>query len=116
MNDKVGTELESPLPVLYKEYARLAGSFEAQLSSTFKDFQMFGAIGAVLAWYPIAENLLEDGAISLSVVVLMGFIAIASIVAILDPLWFAGIYLIAVMILGGVHVSAVKAAIRCHTC
>lgn len=66
------------LEYLYKEYVRLSNLCDAYAKSSFDDFKLLGAIGALLAWKPVAEL-----ATASPFVVLLGFLAILFIVAII---------------------------------
>ena len=71
------------LEYLYKEYVRLSERCASYVKSSFDDFKLFGAVGAVaLAWKPIADANLF-GRVDKSVVLLYGFIVILFIVIIL---------------------------------
>lgn len=62
---------------LYKEYVRLGDLCDSYSKSSFDDFKLLGAIGALLAWKPIA-----DFTTASSSIVLLGFTAVLFIVVI----------------------------------
>jgi hypothetical protein len=68
------------LDYLYREYVRLGEYSDSYIRSSFEDFKLLGAIGALLVWPPIAGAFDEDSSGS---ILLVGFIAILFIVAIL---------------------------------
>ena len=75
--DKLEKEVQL-LEYLYKEYVRLSDLCDSYAKSSFDDFKLLGAIGALLAWKPIA-----DLATASPFIVLLGFLAILFIVAII---------------------------------
>jgi hypothetical protein len=67
---------------VYKEYVRLNERFDSLVDSSFNDFKLLGAVGALIAWPPLASldvfNTVYSG-----LILFIGFVGILFIVAII---------------------------------
>jgi len=79
---KDAKEKTSSLDCIYKEYVRLNDQCDKYVQSSFEDFKLLGAIGALIVWPPIA-NLSFTRAEESGVILLMGFIGILAIISII---------------------------------
>ena len=70
------------LEYLYKEYVRLSSRLDTIIDSSWGDFKLLGAIGALFAWLPIAKSNLFGGT-DTSVTLFIGFIGILSLIAVI---------------------------------
>jgi hypothetical protein len=68
--------------LIYKEYVRLSERYESLLDSSFNDFKLLGAVGALIAWPPLA-SLDVFNAVYSGLILFIGFVGILIIVAII---------------------------------
>jgi len=76
------------LEYLYREYVRLGDAIDSLARSSFDDFKLLGAIGALLAWPPLATSDLfdESGSGNVLFVGLVAILFIVTIIAVRDLL------------------------------
>jgi len=67
---------------LHQEYTAMAARVDAYSTGTFDDFKLFAALGALLAWKPIADSF--SGSEKKPIVLFLGFLAIAALVVIME--------------------------------
>jgi hypothetical protein len=67
--------------VLYKEYVRRSNAIEKMTHSSFDDFKLLGALGAIFAWKPLSVYL--TGAAVDRLVLFAGFAALSTILFII---------------------------------
>ncbi|HEX7289517.1 MAG TPA: hypothetical protein VF250_00180 [Conexibacter sp.] len=77
MSQAVGS---ARLDYLYQQYTRLSTNTDAFIRGSFDDFRMLAAIGALLAWPPLADSKLFEGDSS-DFVLFAGLLAILFVVA-----------------------------------
>jgi hypothetical protein len=73
------------LEYLYKEYVRLSDKAEDLIKSTYDDFKLFGAVGAVIViWKPISEfTTLVNSKLSPSLTLFLGFLSLHVVLGII---------------------------------
>lgn len=54
--DKSNNDINNDLDLLYREYVRLSNRLDAIIEGSWNDFKLLGAIGALIAWPPIAQS------------------------------------------------------------
>lgn len=67
---------------VHSEYTAMAARVDAYSTGTFDDFKLFAALGALLAWKPIADSF--GGSENTPIVLFLGFLAIAAVVVIME--------------------------------
>jgi hypothetical protein len=77
--------MNEKLELKYKEMVRLAEKSDEYAKSSFDDFKMLSALGALLAWKPILD-VINEGSAQGVMVLFVGFLAILFIIA------FIGLY------------------------
>lgn len=80
--DTPAPPLSQDLEYLYKEYVRLSNRLDTIVDSSWGDFKLLGAVGALFAWPPIAKSDLF-GHTDTSVTLFIGFTGILFIVAVI---------------------------------
>jgi hypothetical protein len=73
------------LEYLYKEYVRLSDKAEDLIKSTYDDFKLFGAVGAIIViWKPISEFITPvNSKFSPSLALLLGFLSLHMVLGII---------------------------------
>jgi hypothetical protein len=70
------------LDILYKEYVRLNARLDTIIDGSWADFKLLGAIGALIAWPPLAQsNLFSTSDLALALFV--GFVGILFVIVVL---------------------------------
>src|SRR5690349_22647753 len=75
--------LPKDLQLVYEELVRLEGRIDAMAQSSFEDFKLLGALGAVLGLSPVAEYFKADVEVSGEVKLLM-FLTLFAILAVVS--------------------------------
>ncbi|PSB18331.1 hypothetical protein C7B65_15650 [Phormidesmis priestleyi ULC007] len=85
----MSTDSNQKIDYLYKEYTRLSEKCDELIKSTFDDFKLFGAAGAVIViWKPISDLIAPiNSKLDSSSILFLGFLSILAVIDIIGYLF-----------------------------